>query len=116
MAMMRTPPQVRILLAIAAILTATVWIVARLLVFKQIFFQHSGIAITQTQVAELFDYDKETRAQLIPKIIHQVFHNWHDPGNDTLPSDWRDVRQTCIDTNPDWEYNVGNTLGHPSLC
>lgn len=114
--MMRTPPRIRILLAIAAGLTATVWIVARLLVFKQIFFQHSGIAITQTQVAELFNDKEETRAQLIPKIIHQVFHNWQDPGNDTLPSDWQDVRQTCIDTNHGWEYNVGNILRHPSFC
>ena len=114
--MMRIPPRVRILLAIATTLTATVWIVSRLLLFKQIFFQHSGIAITQTRVAELFDDEEETRPQLIPKIIHQVFHNWRDPGNDTLPSDWQDVRQTCIDTNPGWQYNVGKTLRHPGLC
>jgi inositol phosphorylceramide mannosyltransferase catalytic subunit len=114
--MMRIPPRVRILLAIATNLAATLWVVAHLLVFKQIFFQHSGIAITQTQVAELFDGEGETRPQLIPKIIHQVFHNWHDPGNDTLPSDWQDVRRTCIDTNLGWEYKVGNTLRHPGPC
>ena len=82
------------------------YIVSRLLVFKQIFFEHAGISITQPQVAAAYGGANETRPQLIPKIIHQVFHNWRGPGNETLPSDWDHVRKTCIDKNTDWEYRV----------
>jgi hypothetical protein len=42
----------------------------------------------------------------IPRIIHQVFHNWKDPGNETLPADWEAVRMTCVEKNKDWEYMV----------
>jgi hypothetical protein len=28
------------------------------------------------------------------------------PGNDTLPADMAEMRQTCIDTNPDFEHKV----------
>ena len=110
---MRALSRIRILLVVVACVAVTVWTITRLLVFKQIFFQHSGIPITQTHVADLYGGHDETRPQLIPKIIHQVFHNWHDRGNDTLPSDWQEVRQTCIDTNPEWEYNVSTW---PTCC
>lgn len=81
--------------------------VTRLIGFVHIFGQHAGIAITQDEVLDLHTANTpDTRTQHIPKIIHQIFHNWHDPGNSTLPSDWQDVRQTCIDHNPDWEHRV----------
>lgn len=47
-----------------------------------------------------------TREEHIPRIIHQVFHNWRDPGNETIPSDWDEVRKGCQDKNPGWEYHV----------
>ncbi|KAK4057608.1 hypothetical protein OIO90_001254 [Microbotryomycetes sp. JL221] len=36
--------------------------------------------------------------QRIPKIIHQTWKT------DTLPDRWKQVRQTCIDLHPDYEY------------
>lgn len=72
--------------------------------FIQLFFEHSGIAITQNEIANA--HNKKTpdlRPQLIPKIIHQVFHEW---GNKSMPADWEELRQTCINTNCDWEYMV----------
>jgi hypothetical protein len=45
----------------------------------------------------------DARPQLIPKIIHQIFHDWR---NQSMPSDWEQLRQTCIDLNEDWEYMV----------
>lgn len=52
--------------------------------------------------------------QLIPKHIHQVYHDWShkkgggdgEYGNATMPKDWEEVRTTCTSLNPDWEYTV----------
>ncbi|KAK5654779.1 hypothetical protein OQA88_6815 [Cercophora sp. LCS_1] len=104
---MRLSVRFSVLLWGAALLTAAGYAIARLLVFKQIFFEHSGIPITQPQVAEAYGGSVNgSRPQLIPKIIHQIFHNWKEPGNETLPSDWNKVRQTCVDTNPGWEHKL----------
>jgi hypothetical protein len=81
--------------------------VARILGFINIFFEHAGIVLTQTDVATAFaSNDQDKRPQLVPKITHQVFHNWRQPGNDTLPPDWVQARQTCIDHNPDFKHMV----------
>jgi len=104
--MFRFSVRLSVLLWGVALLTTLGYTVSRLLVFKQIFLEHAGIPISQPQVATAYGGANETRPQLIPKIIHQVFHNWHDPGNETLPSDWDHVRKTCTDANPDWEYRV----------
>lgn len=66
----------------------------RLVTFINLFFDHPGIALTQQQAVDEFKAGNATgdRPQLIPKIIHQVFHNWRQPGNDTLPADWVQVR------------------------
>ena len=77
----------------------------------RIFGIHSGISITQEEVLHRHtDQTPDVRPQLIPKIIHHIFHNWHDPGNNTLPQDWEATRQTCIALNPGWEYRVGHLL------
>ncbi|KAK0636158.1 glycosyltransferase family 32 protein [Bombardia bombarda] len=103
---MRVSVRISVVLWAIALVTCLGYVVARLLVFKQIFFDHAGIAITQPEVAAAHNGTHDPRPQLIPKIIHQVFHNWHDPGNDTLPSDWEKVRQTCVVANPGWEYKL----------
>ncbi|KAK5663748.1 hypothetical protein OQA88_4179 [Cercophora sp. LCS_1] len=87
-----------------------VFLGSRILQFIQIFGAHGGTALDQVQVeaaynASLSSHD-ETRREYIPRIIHQVFHNWKQPGNETLPSDWDAVRQTCIAVNPDFEYRL----------
>lgn len=81
--------------------------VTRIVSFVNLFFEHSGIALTQAEVARAHNAsDPDPRPQVIPKITHQVFHNWRDPGNDTLPVDWVAARQTCIDRNPEWNHMV----------
>lgn len=82
------------------------YVLSRLLVFKQIFFAHAGIAITQPEVVAAYPGIAAKNPQHIPKIIHQVFHNWKVPGNDTLPAGWAETRQTCIDLNPHFEIKV----------
>jgi mannosyltransferase OCH1-like enzyme len=49
----------------------------------------------------------DARPQHIPKIIHQVYHDWR---NRSMPLDWDEVRQTCISVNPGWEYKVPTDL------
>lgn len=94
------------LLWLLVFIVAAGYVIRRLLVFKQIFFEHSGIPVTQQGALESYRQSNGSGTQLIPKIIHQVFHNWKDPGIETLPADWSIVRQTCIDTNPGWKHKV----------
>lgn len=78
--------------------------------FIHIFGSHAGVALTQQQILDAHTGSTpDERPQVVPKIIHQIFHNWKNPGNNTLPADWEKVRQTCIEHNPDWEYRVSDT-------
>ncbi|KAH6684272.1 nucleotide-diphospho-sugar transferase [Halenospora varia] len=89
------------------ILLTLAFIASRAAKFVQLFFEHSGIAITQDEVAAAHNATiPDSRPQLIPKIIHQVYHNWHDPKNETMPADWDELRQSCITLNPGWEYKL----------
>lgn len=94
-----------------ALLISVIHLAGRASAFAHIFLADSrpGIRLTQDEAAAAHASrgQNDTRPQLIPKIIHQVFHNWHDPGNDTLPADWAQVRQTCVKANPDYEHKVG---------
>ena len=87
--------------ALVALYSATLRIAA----FVHIFGKHAGEALTEAEVAARHDAT-DTRRQVVPKIIHQVFHNWESPGNETLPADWEATRQTCIALHPEWEYKV----------
>ncbi|KAK3328267.1 nucleotide-diphospho-sugar transferase [Cercophora scortea] len=104
--MMRPSIRISVIFWVVALLMCFGYGISRLLHFKQIFFQHAGIAITQTEALKAYKGPDDPRPQYIPKIIHQVFHNWHEPGNETLPSDWEKVRQTCVKSNPGWEYKL----------
>jgi len=96
-------------LAIAMAFFVLVLVVLRVLAFVQLFFGHSGIAITQQEIKDAYIRPiPDARQQAIPKIIHQVFHDWR---NESMPADWKDVRQTCIDLNPDWEHKVHLSRG-----
>jgi hypothetical protein len=88
------------------------FIVTRLLAFAQLFGKlgpHAGIEITQKEV---FAAHKATvpdpRNPVVPKILHQIFHNWKNASDNTLPEDWANMRQMCIDRNPDWEFKMWN--------
>lgn len=79
-------------------------LVSPTLKFFRIFFEHPGIALTQNEVAIAHSGAvPDSRQQLIPKIIHQIFHDWHNQG---IPTDWEDLRQTCLKSHQDWEYIV----------
>ncbi|KAA8631819.1 hypothetical protein SMACR_05159 [Sordaria macrospora] len=108
----------RVAIIAIPILFALHYFITHLLAFIHIFYQHPGIAITQRQVANaylngttLLRGERETGTrkdskEYIPKIIHQIFHNWKDPENKTLPSDWDAQRRSCVDNNPGWEYRL----------
>lgn len=104
---MRPSVRISVVFWLFAAFAFLVYFISHLTAFIHIFFQHAGITLTQVEAADAFKNDPgNTRTPHIPKIIHQVFHNWKQPGNDTLPDDWTRVRQTCIDHNPGWEYKL----------
>ncbi|XP_044715074.1 glycosyltransferase sugar-binding containing DXD motif domain-containing protein [Hirsutella rhossiliensis] len=70
----------------------------------RIFGRHAGVALTQHQVA--LAHKDESRVRPVPRIIHQVFHNWASPGNETLPADWAAMRQSCLELHPTWEHKL----------
>ncbi|KAF4595686.1 Mannosyl phosphorylinositol ceramide synthase SUR1 [Ophiocordyceps camponoti-floridani] len=80
---------------------------------NRIFGAHAGNALTQEQVraaAEAAASRGHRRKRPVPRILHQVFHNWHQPGNETLPPDWQAARQTCLDLHPTWEHKLWTEL------
>lgn len=106
---MRTSIRISAVLWAVLLLAGLAGVISRALTFRRIFYSHSGLAVTQREAYELYHngtWSETNRTQSIPKIIHQVFHNWDDPDNDTLPADWDAVRRTCIDKNPGFEYRV----------
>jgi hypothetical protein len=85
---------------------------SRFLAFTQLFFEHAGIGITQDHIARGHAANQPNHtAQLIPRIIHRIFHDWH---NQSMPADWEEARQTCIDANPDWKDMVSHAT--PCFC
>ncbi|KAI8627787.1 nucleotide-diphospho-sugar transferase [Xylariaceae sp. FL1651] len=76
------------------------------------FKHHSGTLLNQREILDAYNAHqllKDTTAEpVIPKILHQVYHNWTDPESAvlTLPGDWEAARQSCIALNPDWEYKL----------
>ncbi|RDW94964.1 hypothetical protein BP5796_00727 [Coleophoma crateriformis] len=73
----------------------------RVVNFIQIFSAHSGPAITQEQIKVAVEANSTGRPEYIPKIIHQVYHDWSGQG---MPADWDQVAQKCKDVNPGWAY------------
>ncbi|KAK4152478.1 nucleotide-diphospho-sugar transferase [Chaetomidium leptoderma] len=100
---MRVSFCISIALRAIVLVTLSVYVIVRLLSFKQIFFEHAGIRLTQSQVAAPTNI---AGPQHIPKIIHHIFHNWRDPGNDTLPPGWASMRQGCMDLNTSFEFKL----------
>jgi mannosyltransferase OCH1-like enzyme len=94
-------------------LALVVLIATRVAAFVKIFGAHSGQALTQEEVEIAYNRSttaKPLRQEFVPKIIHQIFHNWKNPENETLPADWEATRQTCTSRNPGFEYRVCRTL------
>jgi hypothetical protein len=72
----------------------------------RIFYGHPGLELTQGEVAEAYKERDLSIPAPIPKIIHQIFHNWTDADNEHIPEEYALQRQTCIDANPGWENRV----------
>ena len=87
------------------LLLSSTFFLYRLHNFLHIFFTHSGIAVTQEELAR---YDSGL-PQVVPKIIHQIYHDWtwH---NGSMPLDWEETRQTCVEMNEGWEFVVRTVL------
>ena len=85
-----------------------VYTTLRIIEFAQlfdIFTDHAGISITQREVA-LGHSRSAPDTPIVPKITHQVFHNWYSNHNNTLAPEWQAARQTCLDLNSDWQHKV----------
>lgn len=101
----------RLLTAVAGLAGVVIAIYAtiRIVAFAElfgIFKDHAGVRITQAEIAACYNSSSsDSRSPMVPKIIHQIFHNWHDE-NDTIPAKWQPSRQSCLDLNPDWEQMV----------
>lgn len=83
----------------------------RIAAFIHIFFDHAGVLLTQEEILNAHSAG-DTRSLVVPRITHQIFHNWTHPEDETLPEDWKSTRQTCLDMNDGWEHHVGR---HRSL-
>lgn len=81
----------------------------RIKAFIHIFFEHAGILLTQEEISHAHTAG-DTRAAVIPRITHQIFHNWTHSADETLPEDWTATRQTCLDANQDWVHHVRITF------
>lgn len=117
-------PYRRALVAATAAMAAigiVCFVATRIVAFAQlfgIFSDHAGVRIAQGEIAAASTGANTgagagaggnvSRNAVIPKILHQVFHNWHNASDSssTIPAKWRPMQQTCLDLNPDWEYMV----------
>lgn len=101
----------RTLMTIPALLTIAiiVYVCSSIIAFANIFglFKpHSGVQITQKDIADAHTIKTDLWEPVVPKIIHQIYHNWHDANEDTLRPDWAVARKTCIDLHPGWQHIV----------
>jgi mannosyltransferase OCH1-like enzyme len=108
---MRIPIRVSFIVGGIALLALLVHVISRLLFFRSLFYEHSGIRITQPEIAAAFTKDHgANRTQHIPKIIHHIFHNWREPEKDGIPDGWGEMRKGCMELNPDFEFKVGTNF------
>jgi mannosyltransferase OCH1-like enzyme len=76
------------------------------------FEEQPGTLVFQRELLDAYNarqaQNDTSAVPVIPKILHQVYHNWTDPENTviTLPDDWAAARQSCIDLNPGWEFKL----------
>ena len=90
-----------------------IFLVFRITSIVHLFSKHAGIILTQEQVAQAYYEARfDLKSPTIPRIIHQIYHNWTDPSNESLPNDWEETRQTCIDFNKNWENRVCSVFGN----
>lgn len=92
-----------LLIAAAVVLTL---LACRVHAFVHLFYTHAGSTVTQPQVAQAYDTRELDVEPRIPRVIHQIWHNWTDARSEELPGDWLESRRSCVDLNPGWENRV----------
>ncbi|ODA80848.1 hypothetical protein RJ55_03808 [Drechmeria coniospora] len=85
--------------------------VPRLMALSLIFGPHAGVAMTQKQVVD--DHQATlslpvARPRPVPRIIHQIAHDWISPANETVPMPlaWVKARRNCVALHPTWEHKL----------
>lgn len=109
--MPRPPPlsarRIRILGSLIALAVVLYYVAFRILAFVHIFGKHEGRLLTQPEILQAYESSTSPDSkEYIPRIIHQIFHNWTDPNDESLPADWSAGRQSCIDLHPGWEHRL----------
>ncbi|KAK7743341.1 hypothetical protein SLS62_010664 [Diatrype stigma] len=113
LAMARTTMRLRrgLVILLVVVLVALVFSFSRIVAFAHLFGlfgAHAGTRISQLEIA--LEHNGTTapdpRPPVVPKIIHQIFHNWKDPQDKTLPEHWAAARETCVRLNPDWDIKL----------
>ena len=111
-------PRRTLLIVLAFLLVIAIYFFSRIVAFAHlfgIFGEHAGVRLTQLEIAEKHNSTApDPRTPVVPKIFHQIFHNWQQPGNKTLPPHWQAARDSCLEFNPDWEMKV-SVHCHPYL-
>lgn len=69
---------------------------------RVVFQDRSEDAIPKCDLEPL-ESEESIDAQLIPKILHQVFNMWD---NGSIPESWVGPRDSCLNRNQDYEYMV----------
>lgn len=87
-------------------------LIFRVTAFVHIFFEHAGILLNQEEILRGYSVE-DPKSAVVPRITHQIFHNWTHPEDETLPGDWASARQTCLDTNEDWKHMVSRIHTSP---
>lgn len=105
-------PRRALLAFFAVLLVIIIFFFSRIVAFAHlfgIFGEHAGIRTTQLEIAIAHNSTTpDPRTPVVPKIIHQIYHNWQDPGNPSMPSHWEGARNSCLEFNPDWEFKVSS--------
>lgn len=65
-----------------------------------LFESGSAYAILPGDIPGVNEELPKSRTQLIPKIIHQTYIN------SSIPAQWKEGQQACIDLHPSYEYIV----------
>ena len=83
-------------LAIVIYLISSVWTLLSLLVVDG-----SSDAISRAELpGPASSSPNGDRKELIPRIIHQTYVN------DSIPVQWQEAQQSCLDLHKDWEYKL----------
>lgn len=100
---MRRP---QIFLCISALFTLLVLLHAFSTLIALLFEDGLDDAILSCDIPSLAEENQYGNGTaIIPKIIHQTYIN------DSVPEQWKEGQQACIDLHPDYEYMVGQTSG-----